>query len=109
MRVWTRTRSLTNARKSNLHHACVLDTCRHPNEPLIPPADVAWLWHCHRLAPRLYKEYTQSEFKLEYLDAGAPFSLQLAPSTTGATRVIVNGSAVNGEQLARQRCESAYS
>mmetsp|Transcript_6698 Transcript_6698/g.13770 ORF Transcript_6698/g.13770 Transcript_6698/m.13770 type:complete len:158 (+) Transcript_6698:82-555(+) len=22
--------------------------------PVVPPLDVAWLWHCHRLAPRSY-------------------------------------------------------
>ena len=24
---------------------------------VVPPKDVAWLWHCHRLAPRLYEKY----------------------------------------------------
>ena len=24
---------------------------------MIPPADVAWLWHCHRLAPCRYVDY----------------------------------------------------
>ena len=24
---------------------------------LYPPPDIAWLWHCHRLAPKLYVEY----------------------------------------------------
>ena len=27
---------------------------------LVPPSDVAWLWHCHRLAPLNYKEYIQN-------------------------------------------------
>ncbi len=26
------------------------------NVPLSPPIDVAWLWHCHRLAPSAYKK-----------------------------------------------------
>jgi hypothetical protein len=26
---------------------------------LIPPKDVAWLWHCHRLAPEKYEEFLQ--------------------------------------------------
>ena len=25
--------------------------------PLIPPPDIAWLWHCHRLAPQQYRQY----------------------------------------------------
>lgn len=31
-------------------------------EQLIPPPDVAWLWHCHRLAPQDYKSYLGSTF-----------------------------------------------
>ena len=30
--------------------------------PCIPPADVAWLWHCHRLAPKFYKNYCLKNF-----------------------------------------------
>jgi hypothetical protein len=26
---------------------------------VVPPKDVAWLWHCHRLAPEKYKEYLE--------------------------------------------------
>jgi hypothetical protein len=29
---------------------------------LIPPDDIAWLWHCHRLAPYLYLAYIQERF-----------------------------------------------
>jgi len=32
------------------------------NVKLIPPADVAWLWHCHRLAPIDYERYVQGRF-----------------------------------------------
>ncbi len=28
-------------------------------EGLIPPADIAWLWHCHRLAPYRYAKHVQ--------------------------------------------------
>ena len=31
-------------------------------EQLIPPPDVAWLWHCHRLAPARYRTYLQKEY-----------------------------------------------
>ena len=27
---------------------------------LIPPSDIAWLWHCHRLAPYRYMAYVQA-------------------------------------------------
>lgn len=29
---------------------------------LIPPDDIAWLWHCHRLAPYHYLAYIQEQF-----------------------------------------------
>ena len=29
---------------------------------LTPPPDIAWIWHCHRLAPQAYKKYIQQEF-----------------------------------------------
>ena len=32
------------------------------NIPLIPPPDIAWLWHCHRLAPHQYSQYCQQTF-----------------------------------------------
>jgi len=29
---------------------------------LIPPPDIAWLWHCHRLAPMAYERYVQERY-----------------------------------------------
>jgi hypothetical protein len=29
---------------------------------LIPPSDIAWLWHCHRLAPYRYMDYVQATY-----------------------------------------------
>jgi hypothetical protein len=29
---------------------------------LIPPGDIAWLWHCHRLAPYRYVKHVQQLF-----------------------------------------------
>jgi len=53
----------------------------HPDLPLIPPADVAWLWHCHRLAPKHYEEYVIGRFDM-LLDAPTPFALQYAEAET---------------------------
>lgn len=66
---------------------------------LIPPPDVAWLWHCHRLAPKDYTEYirktffvsssgggasystTSSEIKVDtMLEANPPFTFQFPPN-----------------------------
>ena len=49
---------------------------------LVPPADVAWLWHCHRLAPSSYFKYLREEFMgcknldLDNSDIVMPFSFQ---------------------------------
>jgi hypothetical protein len=47
---------------------------------LIPPSDIAWLWHCHRLAPFRYKQYVEKTFGREEdgasLEANPPFSFQ---------------------------------
>ena len=65
---------------------------------LIPPADIAWLWHCHRLAPYRYTKHVQHEFldmsrdeqkvalktseNLALIDADYPFVVQLESSKT---------------------------
>ena len=46
-----------------------------PQKELIPPPDIAWLWHCHRLAPRDYERYVKEEFGC-LLDANPPFAVQ---------------------------------
>ncbi|CAJ1959376.1 unnamed protein product [Cylindrotheca closterium] len=50
----------------------------HPNEALIPPADCAWLWHCHRLAPFRYTSYLKRQFgnDCRILEASPAFSFQ---------------------------------
>jgi hypothetical protein len=42
---------------------------------LIPPPDVAWLWHCHRLAPMNYDRYVRNQFET-LLEASPSFSFQ---------------------------------
>jgi hypothetical protein len=42
---------------------------------LIPPPDVAWLWHCHRLAPMNYERYVRIRFET-VLEASPSFSFQ---------------------------------
>jgi hypothetical protein len=51
---------------------------KHPHEQLIPPPDVAWLWHCHRLAPKDYVAYIKQTFhERGAIEANPPFSLQI--------------------------------
>ncbi|KAI2495980.1 Glycine-rich domain-containing protein-like [Fragilaria crotonensis] len=51
---------------------------KHSNEDLVPPPDVAWLWHCHRLAPRSYVAYVKDTFgDRATLEAKPPFSFQI--------------------------------
>jgi len=67
---------------------------------LIPPADIAWLWHCHRLAPYRYAQYVQREFvqqndaaavdskdssSFKVLDASHPFVFQLENNDSNET------------------------
>ena len=35
---------------------------KYPEEALIPPLDIAWIWHAHRLAPLLYTAYCKEEY-----------------------------------------------
>ena len=47
------------------------------NIPLIPPPDIAWLWHCHRLAPQQYNQYCQQTFHRgdnKTIEANPPFT-----------------------------------
>ena len=57
---------------------------RHDDKtPLIPPLDVAWIWHVHRLAPLLYVEYCQKNFG-KVLNAPTPFLAQNMEHLTSA-------------------------
>lgn len=55
------------------------------NIDLIPPPDIAWLWHCHRLAPYRYSDHVKTLFPDRYssqdsiglLDPSHPFVFQL--------------------------------
>jgi len=46
-------------------------------EALIPPKDIAWLWHCHRLAPARYEKYSVQRFG-KLLEASNPFTCQIS-------------------------------
>jgi hypothetical protein len=62
---------------------------KYPEHHLIPPGDVAWLWHCHRLAPYKYLSYVRDRFFTKddelsssdsssaFLDPSDPFEFQL--------------------------------
>lgn len=51
------------------------------DRPLIPPPDIAWFWHCHRLAPYEYENYVMKRFG-KIVEANPPFQFQ-APSYQG--------------------------
>ncbi|CAJ1959374.1 unnamed protein product [Cylindrotheca closterium] len=50
----------------------------NPRETIVPPADCAWLWHCHRLAPFRYTSYLKREFgnDCQMLEANPAFCFQ---------------------------------
>ena len=41
------------------------DAMKQEQGTLLPPPDVAWLWHCHRLAPLIYERFIQEEFPVK--------------------------------------------
>lgn len=53
-----------------------------PTTHLIPPPDVAWLWHCHRLAPLKYEAYVRGRFG-GLLEASPAFAVQTDPTPPG--------------------------
>ena len=67
---------------------------KHKTRNLIPPADIAWLWHCHRLAPYRYINYVQKRFSkkdssssssMMFLDPSHPFTFQMKDNKTNDT------------------------
>ena len=44
-------------------------------ETLYPPPDIAWLWHCHRLAPKDYVDYCRDTFGGIIIEAHPPFAM----------------------------------
>ena len=48
---------------------------------LVPPVDIAWLWHCHRLAPFRYTYYCKQRFQ-EPLEQNPPFKCLFSDATT---------------------------
>jgi hypothetical protein len=48
---------------------------------LIPPPDIAWVWHCHRLAPKHYCVYCNDTFGY-VIEANPPFTLALPQTDT---------------------------
>ena len=66
-------------------YKCNLKSNKNEEEKLrlIPPPDIAWLFHCHRLAPFHYANYCRKRFRITKTnndrllpDAEAPFSFQ---------------------------------
>ena len=52
---------------------------------LIPPPDIAWLWHCHRLAPAHYLQYVKTHFGTNTgmtLEAKPAFTFQTENGST---------------------------
>jgi Glycine-rich domain-containing protein-like len=53
-----------------------------PKSALIPPPDIAWLWHCHRLAPFEYETYARGRFG-RLLEAAPSFAVQTDDALEG--------------------------
>ena len=57
----------------------------------IPPSDVAWLWHCHRLAPLRYQAYCNKEFG-KIVEAPEPFCFQHDTDQQGTEEILTQKS-----------------
>jgi len=58
----------------------------HDAVELVPPPDIAWMWHCHRLAPLDYERFVVEEFGV-ILEANPPFVLQTDEECQGQAYV----------------------
>ena len=70
---------------------------------MIPPADIAWLWHCHRLAPATYQAYCTKRFgKGVVVEACPPFSFQWqsTPRQEDDGTIIVGGEVESPKSVA---------
>ena len=52
------------------------------NEPLVPPLDIAWVWHCHRLAPDAYERACLARFGRLLNNPEAAFQFQSEPQSS---------------------------
>jgi len=78
---------LPRAIKRYLKHWLPLVASEGDGARLIPPLDVAWVWHLHRLAPRRYAVYCNERFGRVLEPAEAAFKAQsAADEADGETR-----------------------
>ena len=57
---------------------------------LYPPPDIAWLWHCHRLAPKHYTDYCRHIFGGRILEAHPPFEMAHPTATSLTTEQLLS-------------------
>jgi Glycine-rich domain-containing protein-like len=72
---------------------------------LIPPSDVAWLWHCHRLAPMHYERYIRGRFGQNViLEANPLFACQDFHDDDEHDQEAVAGNVSQGAILSGRKC-----
>jgi Glycine-rich domain-containing protein-like len=54
---------------------------------LVPPPDIAWLWHCHRLAPSEYEASVRGRFG-RLLEASPSFAVQTDDAVKGHDEIV---------------------
>ena len=75
---------------------------KHGHENLIPPLDIAYVWHVHRLAPLIYSKFSRQHFH-KILNSVSPFAFQTnneftstsssSSSSNSATSIIISEAA----------------
>ena len=88
--------------------ACAIDryvnlwlplVAENPEAVLVPPLDIAWRWHCHRLSPLRYARYCYSRFGKRLETGKAAFSAQTQdPDTNNLIICGQDGTAAAGTQ-----------
>lgn len=73
-----------------------------PTTPLIPPPDVAWLWHCHRLAPLKYESYVTKRFGC-LLEPSPSFAFQSNQEAVASDNKGYDSRPTNNAEVQTQR------
>ena len=67
---------------------------------LYPPPDIAWLWHCHRLAPKHYANYCHENYGGHIIEAQPPF-VMVHPS-------VFTSNMEQSSQLEHPKCDRYF-
>lgn len=77
-------------------------------QQLVPPPDIAWLWHCHRLAPARYQAYCEARFG-RILEPDPPFCFQVEDEQAGIVVLPTSDSDISNSLATQQTWTRVFS